>query len=282
MNKIPLHSPIKQIHTSCADCSFANYSGTTQVSCELGRIENYKDMGAEILEAYDDDEREFFVINDRICIYHRGPEWAAQYEKCELTERVQKEVQVPYQCILLASPDSYSDLSEIESQILSLSKQKIVPRFINIVIPVDALAGGAQMYNTNLEAEKIMSNYPDLEWKVQNILREDISQRSSIDLAVASIYFKKKVMFYIVFESGFEIPESFSEELNEALFKKEMKPAFARAAVGLHGLLVNRMLHRKHTGNAFNISVETKIENLEENSEPYIYNITDLCPSLKQ
>lgn len=281
MSKIPLNNPIKQIHTSCADCSFANYSGLTQTSCELGRISNYRSLGVEILEAYDDDKKEFFVVNDRICIYHRGPDWAALHEKSELADKVKEEVKVPYQCVLLASPESYGDLSEFRSQVSSLSKQKIIPQFVSIILP-NVAVGGSQMYDTNLEIENIMKQYPELQWRIQNILREDISPRSAIDLAVDSIYFKKKVMFYIVFESGLEIPESFSEELNDALFKDEIKPAFARAAVGMHGLLVNRTLHRKHTGNAFNISVETKIENLEENSEPYIYNITDICPSLKQ
>tara|TARA_R110000824_G_scaffold128568_4_gene289510 strand:- start:23271 stop:23987 length:717 start_codon:yes stop_codon:yes gene_type:complete len=238
-------------------------------------------LGVEILEAYDDDKKEFFVVNDRICIYHRGPDWAALHEKSELADKVKEEVKVPYQCVLLASPESYGDLSEFRSQVSSLSKQKIIPQFVSIILP-NVAVGGSQMYDTNLEIENIMKQYPELQWRIQNILREDISPRSAIDLAVDSIYFKKKVMFYIVFESGLEIPESFSEELNDALFKDEIKPAFARAAVGMHGLLVNRTLHRKHTGNAFNISVETKIENLEENSEPYIYNITDICPSLKQ
>ena len=39
-------------------------------------------------------------------------------------------------------------------------------------------------------------------------------------------------------------------------------------------------MHRKHTGNAFLINVETKILELEEDSESYFHNIEDLCPCL--
>jgi hypothetical protein len=46
-------------------------------------------------------------------------------------------------------------------------------------------------------------------------------------------------------------------------------------------MLVNKIMHRKHTGNAFLIDVEHKILELEEDSENYFYNIEELCSCLQ-
>lgn len=56
--------------TSCKDCIFALYDGTTQVGCEDNRIEKFED---DIVEAYDND-KEFFVIN-RLCTLYRTSAW---------------------------------------------------------------------------------------------------------------------------------------------------------------------------------------------------------------
>ena len=50
---------INQLHTSCRDCAFAKYTKGTQVGCEFDRVQSYRDSGAEVLEAYDDNGKEF-------------------------------------------------------------------------------------------------------------------------------------------------------------------------------------------------------------------------------
>ena len=45
-------------------------------------------------------------------------------------------------------------------------------------------------------------------------------------------------------------------------------------------MLVNKIMHRKHTGNAFLIDVETKILELEQDSKKHFYEIEQLCPCL--
>jgi|TARA_R110000744_G_scaffold221980_2_gene340962 hypothetical protein len=273
---------VKEIHTSCRDCAFEISSGVTQTSCELGRIERYRDQGAEVIEVYDGSGKEFFVINDKICVYHRDKEWASNFAKSELKEIVEKQIKIPYQCILITSDKIHSELDSLELQVASLSKQHTPPSFLSIVVPSYSHVGGEETYNTNMAIEKMMLPYKEkFDWSVQSVIREDISTRSAIDLAIDSMYFKKKLMYYIVFEEGFCIPESFSKELHISIFEDDKKPAFARAVCGLNGLLVSRMLHRKHTGNAFDISIETKIEHLEEDSVNHIYEITELCQSLK-
>ena len=75
---------INQVHTSCKDCAFSVYSDKTQTGCSAGMLDKYKDAGAEVIEVYDDSDKEFFVINNKLCTHHRDKEWAKQYTKSEL------------------------------------------------------------------------------------------------------------------------------------------------------------------------------------------------------
>lgn len=67
-------SSISAIHTPCKDCVFAIYDGITQNGCHLSYIDKYRNKGAEILEVYDD-EKEFYVINDKKCLGYRDNAW---------------------------------------------------------------------------------------------------------------------------------------------------------------------------------------------------------------
>lgn len=73
-------SSISSIHTPCKDCVFAAYDGLTQTNCHLDYLSKYKDKNCEILEVYDD-EKEFYVINDKKCLGYRDNRWI---KKCEL------------------------------------------------------------------------------------------------------------------------------------------------------------------------------------------------------
>jgi hypothetical protein len=61
---------VAPIHTPCKNCVFSKYSGKTQDGCHLDFIDRYKNSGAEILEAYDND-LEFYIINNKKCLGYR-------------------------------------------------------------------------------------------------------------------------------------------------------------------------------------------------------------------
>jgi hypothetical protein len=65
---------IEAVHTPCKNCIFAKYENITQVGCHIDYIEKYKNTGASILEAYDD-EKEFYIINNKKCIGYRENSW---------------------------------------------------------------------------------------------------------------------------------------------------------------------------------------------------------------
>ena len=75
-------SQINIIHTPCKKCVFAKYNNNTQTDCHLGYISLYKNTNIEILEAYDE-EKEFYIINNKKCIGYRENGW---FEKRNLQD----------------------------------------------------------------------------------------------------------------------------------------------------------------------------------------------------
>lgn len=78
-------SEINAIHTPCKNCVFAQYEGITQKSCAMDLIEKYQNVETiEILEAYDDD-KEFFVINNKKCFSYKEEKYFASKNMAEST-----------------------------------------------------------------------------------------------------------------------------------------------------------------------------------------------------
>lgn len=269
---------INQLHTSCRDCTFAKYTKGTQVGCEFNRVQSYKDSGAEVLEAYDDNGKEFYVINDRVCIYHRNTEWAKKYPTSELKNIVIAQCKTPFHAIIVHKKEE--TLEDLERTVSSLSNQYNPPTIVSVINK----ALGESLYETNMQIESIFKKYEDsFKWRIQNIVDPARTDRECIDLAIDATYFSFKYPFYITFSSGFFVPEDFTKELDDAILFGNKQIIVA------HGInksdncmLVNKIMHRKHTGNAFLINVEDKILELEEGSEKHFYNIEEVCPCLQK
>jgi len=270
---------INQLHTSCKDCAFAVYSGKTQTGCSAEILERYRKNGADIVEAYDDNGKEFFVINDKLCSHHREKEWAKKYSKSELLNIVNSQTKSPYQVMVLHREESSPE--GMDSTLKSLSEQFNPPNIISII----SMKKVDSIYELNMELESILKKYDDkFDWRIQNILDPDeTTVRNAIDLAVDGTYFKYGFPYYLVFESGFEIPKNFTQELHDSITFEGKQMVFCHPLKdSMNGMLVNRLLHRKHTGNAFNIHIEDKIAEFEEDAEKYMFNIEEICPSIKQ
>ena len=268
---------INQLHTSCRDCAFAKYDKSTQVGCDFDRIESYKESGAEVLEAYDENGKEFYVINDRVCIYHRSKEWAKKYPTAELKNIVNAQCKVPFHAIIVHKKGQ--SLEELESTISSLSNQFNPPTIVSVVNK----ELGESIYKTNMAIEEIFKKYEEsFKWRIQNILDEEKRDRECIDLTIDATYFSFNYPYYITFFSGFSVPEEFTKELHDAVLVNNKQVIVGYGIDKTENcMLVNKIMHRKHTGNAFLIDVEHKILELEEDSEKYFYNIEELCPCVQ-
>ena len=269
---------INQVHTNCKDCAFSVYSDKTQTGCSAGMLDKYKDAGAEVIEVYDDSDKEFFVINNKLCTHHRDKEWAKQYTKSELLNIVESQTKSPYQVMLLFHQDS--TLDDLSTTLESLVGQFNPPSIISVI----SMKKTDSIYKLNMQIEDLLKKHEDkVDWRIQNILDVETTDRQAIDLAVDGTYFKYTFPYYIVFSCGFQVPEEFTEEIHNSIIIDAKQPVYCHPVdESLNGMLVNRLLHRKHTGNAFNVHIEDKLLEFEEDAENYIYKIEDICPSMAQ
>ena len=90
-----------------------------------------------------------------------------------------------------------------------------------------------------------------------------------------------KPIFYIVFKVPFEIPASFSDEVQNYFVTEAKYAIFAYPREDGNGMLVNHIYHLNHAGNCFGIPLEDKLKEFEDGAEKYFRNIEEICPSLK-
>lgn len=269
---------INQVHTICRDCAFAEYVDGKPIGCSAGRLKVYQDTGAEILEAYDDDDKEFFVINDRICVYHREKEWAKQFSSSEVLNIVESQIKSPY--ALIINFDKDSTIEGLTKTLSSLAVQFNSPSYITIN---NWVVENVYALNRNIENAISSSGIVGIKgkWQIKTILDSDTSFRSAIDFAFDTFKHISKFHFYIYVNSGQIFPESFTKEIHQSIFDHGKKPLLCEGINDSDDfMLVNYLMHKKHAGNSFSIKLEDKIKEFEEDWEKHIYSIKDICSCL--
>mgnify|MGYP003109108494 FL=1 len=270
--KEPLPENLEQLHTSCRECIFSVKEGQTQVGCEFDRIDLYKENGSHVIEAYDEFDNEFFVINNRYCLYRRTEEWAEKYSSSDIKSIVEKQVKPRYHAIVFSDKDN--TLDELSSTLESLSAQYNPPSILTVCKSNDI--------DTHVMMS-FMSRYDGIfEWSVQQFLatEEEVTVRQRIDFVLDRTK-SKRFSLYIVFDSGFVVPESFSLELQDTTLNKMIPFAIAKPKEGFNGMIVSHILHKKHAGNCFGIHLEDKVKEFEQNGADFILDIEEICPCLK-
>lgn len=267
-------SEISQVHTACKDCIFSIRKGQKQIGCKVNRIEMYKEAGAEVLNAYDEFENEFFVINDRICLYRRSKEWGDRYANHEWESIVNKQVKIKYQAIVFFKEGQ--SLKDLDRTLKSLAHQDNPPSLVTIASTnVDIIT---------TEIVRFMENeieYKALKWKVQAFLKKDIHPREAVDLVIDQTKWEK-FLYYITFEAGKELASEFSDELQKSIQTEMKRVGVAVGEEYIHGTIVNILMHKKHAGNSFHIKLEDKLKEFEDNGEDFIFKTGDICQSLVQ
>lgn len=272
---------IAALHTSCRECCFAIKDGKTQTGCEYDRVQQYHDNGVEVLEAYDEKDNEFYIINNKICPYHRDEEWAGQYSKSELKNIVESQIKLRLHAIIISDGSIDEDPSKaiaFKSSVDSLVSQETPPTLLTVISTI----GSKQCYKENMAFSRILSPHSDkFDWEIRNVIDESLSTRSHIDLTIDSTK-NKSYVYYFVVRSGFEVPEGFSSELTEAIYDKAKMPFFCYPVDSdLNMMLVHKTMHLRQSGNAFGINLEDKIIEFEKGSENFMFKIGEICPSCK-
>jgi len=270
---------ISQVHTACKNCVFAEYDQSTQVGCKLDKIKDYEGAGIPVVEVQDGDKN-FNIIDGRFCMFYRNEEVMQKYSQDSWEEMVKLQTKVPYHAIIFIGEDS--SFKEIKAVCNKLKKQYVKPNMVTFVNK--QYPKYTRDPENNVKPSVMLELLVDSgfhKYNLKNVYDEKMDDRSLIDLVFDGSK-DEPYPFYVVFESGFNIPKSFSKDLNDAILIKMMQIGFAKPVDDINGMIVNRVAHKKHAGNSFLVNLEDKIEKFEDNGTKFIYEATEICPNLKE
>jgi hypothetical protein len=173
---------VHSIHTPCKQCVFAQYENITQTGCHLDYISKYRASGIEILEAYDND-KEFYIINDKKCIGYRENKWFNQFNLADasIEEKIHHYKQnnkLHYLVIVNMKNFSTTQLVDFFTE---LTRTDIRPQKIILIRYRDP--------SFNLSYEKIESIINESKigcpWRIQTILDDSMSYDDILHNATA-------------------------------------------------------------------------------------------------
>lgn len=188
---------ISAIHTPCKSCVFAKYENNTQTDCALDYIALYKEKNIEILEAFDE-QKEFYIINNKKCIGYRENGWFEKRKLDHLTidEKVKRFKEKNYLHYLLNVDLKTFDLDSLKQLGMVLKNLSIKPRKIIFI--------RHQQDNKNFSYETIkqilMESEIQSKWRIQTMLVE----RDYRDILHETININKKYRFILSVTSNSE------------------------------------------------------------------------------
>lgn len=246
------------VHTACGNCIFSLYDdkeSKAQTGCVFNRIELYEDAGAEVIPVYDDEEREFFVINNRSCAFKRTKDWGDQHQYSEWEDIVREETKIPHQVILFYLDDA--NISNVEYTLKMLAAAHTIPTVITIVTKDKDV----------IELAKLIQKFP-LQIRIKHILIDELHRRQMIDLVIDETKNMYRFLYYIIYDAEQFLAEDLSKDLyNEVHINMKQlivaRPVFENT---MHGGIYNAQFHLKHAGNSFGITLEDKLLKFEDKS----------------
>ena len=259
-----LNQKTREIQTSCKDCIFAEYNNNTQTGCKFNRIEQFKNNGTKIVEAYDDD-KEFFVI-DRFCNYCRNDQWMKDNVNGQTAEQVVKnEAKIQVDVLVYIHAGNY--IQSIQQTIDSLNQQFMLPKSITLVNNNSTIK--------NHDLVLLMRNQTNqYSWRVEQIVEENCKKLRAIDLSVK----KCKGTYYIVIDAGSILRENFIYQINQMINEQLLKISLI-IGNGHSPSVTQTRLHKILAGNKGSKTVIEKIKELaeEQNLEHMIKDWSEIC-----
>lgn len=187
-------------NTPCKNCTFAIYDDVTQTGCSRGMLDKFKAVGANIIEAYDQD-KEFYVIENRICPFNRSEAWADHLEANEAIERMLKfETQLGFHVMIFIE----DDIEPVKKTIDTLLAQDQKPLQVTIIRPRTSMIKPR-------EVADLFENCP-FKWRVENLWKT-IKKRQAIHMVQKVV----KANYYVVAQAGYEFAHDFLSSINEAV-----------------------------------------------------------------
>tara|TARA_Y100000361_G_scaffold44103_1_gene38106 strand:- start:98 stop:910 length:813 start_codon:yes stop_codon:yes gene_type:complete len=238
-----------EINTSCKDCVFSTWEDDSQIGCELGKIALYREKGTTIIEAFDDEDREFFVVK-AWCSTYRDDLWKIAYSDKNLHEQLDQETypKVSYAIIM-----DNLDKEGFQKTLDSIKKQAYPAKrvIVTCTSPKDYIS---VLKHVKEELEELYGT----NFRV-HCTGKDMSFEAVLDDS-----FKIAVNgFYMGLKCGDEVPEDAIELLHYALNKKLKSIALVKNGDNLSGSLHQAVLYKYLYGYR-GASFETKLVEGEE------------------
>lgn len=242
---------VSSISTICKNCLFAIYDGKTQIGCNFNRTETIdKHPSYDLIEAEDED-KEFYILNNHICPYQRTDNWKHANDT-DIISRVKEEVHMPWAAILFYR---HNGIEHVEERIKELKSQSILPKVVTLVIDPqdidpDDFRSLHQMMDDNFSI-----------WYLQRVLQEDFPDRFTGDLCFDKMK-KHRFMFYSYFESTKPIDLDYYDKIHKYVIDdlnfygmiKNMDNKY-----DIHHMTISKVAHIKYAGNGNGIALEYKI-----------------------
>lgn len=250
-------------HTPCRDCYFEITSKfeekVTGIGCAASMLEKYKDC---VVEAYDENGREFNIINGKSCLFRRGTQWGANLNVLEALEKAKKENEIRVELVVYIDHFTEKVQEKINDTINSCLTQKPKIKSITIVnnTKKDPLSFSDNLCN-------LVSKY-DLPWKIKSVVEADATFERCCDLAIK----ESKNPYFMVCKAGFKFPDAL-EEINREINDNLKQVSFCK--FGKNAYFGHTLIFKFLQGNAGDYTYENKIKEIskEQKTKDLIYKV---------
>jgi len=202
------------IKTVCRDCAFSEYEGERQTGCRLGKLDKFRQLGETIIPAYDDTGKDFYIIQDRFCVFWRDPNWKdsefARIPKDKrnydsLATRVRHEVRAKFLTIVYL--DENSTISDLKKTVNSLKSGSLRPKKI-------IFCDNKSSVDTR-ELIKVAKSSGCL-WGLERIVEDNASKQRCVDIAVKKSKSSENT-YYSFFSAGEPVLKNFHSDIDNAI-----------------------------------------------------------------
>ena len=236
-SEFPLEQSSNEAETICRDCAFAVYEEETQTGCSLGKLDKLEENGADIIEVYDETNKEFYVIKGRVCVSWRDSNWKEKHKDREDLEQI-----VARETMIRMDANIYMDrdttLADVEATILSLKENTIKPAQITL------LNNFSKIDRPTLAR---ICGHSGFRWRVENIQEDNADRLRCIDIALRKLD-ANELNYYCIFDAGRKVPVNFISDINDSL-NKDMNRFLALRSEDGNGDVGQILMHKRIGGN---------------------------------
>lgn len=220
--------------TPCKNCCFAVYNDITQVDCARDRLDKYRSAGTTVIEAYDED-KEFYVIKNRICPFYRDKTWLDQLSgktDAEVEKILRFETMSSFHLIILLKEDS--TLEDLRKTVHSIQFEfvNVPPAQVTIIKPRKLIIRPADI-------KELFTGIP-VKWRIENL----IVDKSHSDI-IHSTQKTVRSQYYCVCKAGWELPKNYFKIVDRAIMDNLLQFGMIEVEDGqLDGIIIPVHVHQ--------------------------------------